>query len=96
MACRRRQGDVVAWSMLGGARELPVAQVNRVGETRRCQVLPAVLATVESKWLWRHSGRGAMWSNGCPPVAFVYLDHERGVFHSEEEPAKVVASPLPR
>ena len=29
-------------------------------------------------------------------TAFVYLDHERGVFRGEEEPAKVVASPLPR
>jgi hypothetical protein len=51
MACRRRQGDVVARSMLGGARELPVAPVNRVGEIRRRQVLPVVLAMVESKWL---------------------------------------------
>ena len=33
--------------------------------------------------------------NGGPPVAFVYLDRERGVFHDEEEPAKVVASLLP-
>ena len=95
MACRQRQGDVVAGSMLGGVRELLVALVNRAGETRRCQALPAVLATVESKRLRRCSGRGAVWSNGGPPVAFVYLDHERGVFHGEEEPAKVVASPLP-
>ena len=64
VACRRRQGDVVAGSMLGGARELPVAPVNRAGETRRRQALPAVLDTVESKWLWRHSGRGAVWSTG--------------------------------
>jgi len=35
VACRRRQGDVVAGSMLGGARELPVAPVNKAGETRR-------------------------------------------------------------
>jgi len=33
--------------------------------------------------------------NGGALVAFVYLDHERGVFRGEEEPAKVVASPLP-
>ena len=87
---------MVAGSMLGRARELPVAPVNRAGETRRRQALPAVLATVESKRLQRRSGRGAVWSNGGHPVAFVYLDHERGVFHGEEEPAKVVASPLPQ
>ena len=82
--------------MLGGARELPVAPMNRAGETRRRQALPAVLATVESKWLrWRY-GYGVVWSNGGPSVAFVYLDRERGVFHGEEELAKVVASPLPR
>ena len=33
--------------------------------------------------------------NGGPPVVFVYLDRERGVFYGEEELAKVVASPLP-
>ena len=82
--------------MLGGVCELPVAPVNRAGETRRRQVLPAVLAMVESKRLRRCSGRGAVWSNGGHPVAFVYLDRERGVFRGEEEPAKVVASPLPR
>ena len=81
--------------MLGGARELPVAPVNRASETRRRQALLAVLATVESKRLRRRSDRGAVWSNGGPPVAFVYLDHERGVFRGEEEPAKVVVSPLP-
>ena len=54
------------------------------------------MAMVESKRLRRRSGNGAVWSNGGPPVAFVYLDHEHGVFHGEEEPAKVVASPLPR
>ena len=96
VACRWRQGNVVAGSMLGGARELPVAPVNRVGETRRRQALPAVLAMVESKQLWRRSGHGAVWSNEGPPVAFVYLDHEHGVFCGEEEPAKVVASPLLR
>ena len=96
MACRWRQGDVVAGSMLGGARELPVAPVNRVGETRRRQALPAGLAMVESKRLRQHSSRGTVWSNGGPSVAFVYLDRERGVFRGEEEPAKVVASPLPR
>ena len=90
------QGDVVAGSLLGGARELPVAPVNRAGETRRRQALPVVLATVESKRLRWCSGRGVVWSNGGPLVAFVYLDRERGVFRGEEEPAKVVASPLPR
>ena len=34
--------------------------------------------------------------NGGPPVAFVYVNCERGVFYGEEEPAKMVASPLPR
>jgi len=29
-------------------------------------------------------------------MVFVYLDRERGVFRGKEEPAKVVASPLPR
>ena len=87
---------MVAGSMLGGVRELPVAPVNRAGKTRRRQALPAVLAMVESKQLRRRSGRGAVWSNGGPLVAFIYLDHERGVFCGEEEPAKVVASPLPR
>ena len=82
--------------MLGGARELPVAPVNRAGETRRRQALPAVLAMVESKRLRRRSSHGVVWSNGGPPVAFVYLYRERGVFRDEEEPAKVVASPLPR
>ena len=82
--------------MLGGARELPVAPVNRAGETRRRQALLAVLAMVELKRFRRRSGHGMVWSNGGPPVAFVYLDRERGVFHDEEEPAKVVASPLPR
>ena len=33
--------------------------------------------------------------NGGPPVAFVYLNRERGVFYGKEELAKVVASPLP-
>ena len=33
--------------------------------------------------------------NGGPPVAFVYLDREHGVFRGEEEPAEVVALPLP-
>ena len=87
---------MVAACMLSRVRELPVAPVNRAGETRRRQALPAVLATVESKRLRRRSGRGVVWSNGGPPVAFVYLDRERGVFRGEEEPAKVVASPLPR
>ena len=82
--------------MLGAVRELPVALGNRAGETRRRQVLPAVLAMVESKRLRRRSGHGAVWSNGGPPVAFVYLDREHGVFRGEEEPDKVVASPLPR
>ena len=96
VACRRRKGDVVAGSKLGRAREVPVAPVNRVGETRRRQALPVVLAMVESKRLRRRSDRGAVWSNGGPSVAFVYLDRERGMFRGEEEPAKVVASPLPR
>ena len=87
---------MVAGSMLGGVRELPVAPVNKASDTRRRQALPAVLATVESKRLRRRSDRGVVRSNGGPPVAFVYLDHERGVFHGEEEPAKVVASPLPQ
>ena len=82
--------------MLGGACELPVAPVNRAGETRRRQALPAVLTMMESKRLRRRSGHGAVWSNGGPSVAFVYLNHERGVFRGEEELAKVVASPLPR
>ena len=55
-----------------------------------------VLAMVESKRLRWRSGHGALWSNGGHPVAFIYLDHERGVFRGEEEPTKVVASPLPR
>jgi len=81
--------------MLGGACELLVAPVNRAGETRRRQALPVVLDTVESKRLRRCSGRGTVWSNGGPSVAFVYLDRERGMFRGEEEPAKVVASPQP-
>ena len=82
--------------MLGGARELPVAPVNRAGETRRRQALPAALAMLESKRLRWRSSRGTVWSNWGPPVAFIYLDHERGVFRGEEEPAKVVATPLLR
>ena len=69
--------------------------MNRASETRRHQVLLVVLAMVESKRLRRRSSRVAVWSNGGPPVAFVYLDREHGVFRDEEEPAKVVASPLP-
>jgi len=34
--------------------------------------------------------------HGGAPVAFIYLDRERGMFRGEEEPTKVVASPLPR
>ena len=85
---------MVARSMLGRVRELPMAPVNRAGETRRRQALPGILAMVESKRSRRRSGCGTVWSNRGPPVAFVYLDHERGVFRGKEEPAKVVASPL--
>ena len=57
--------------MLGGAHELPMAPVNRAGETRRHQVLPAVLAMVESKRLRRRSGSDAVWSNGGPMGFFL-------------------------
>ena len=80
--------------MLGEARELPVALVNRAGETRRRQVLPAVLATVESTRWRRRSGRGVVVLVGSPPVAFAYLDRRHGAFRGEKEPAKAVASLL--
>jgi hypothetical protein len=96
VACRRRQGDVVAGSMLGRACELPVAPVNRMGETRRRQALPTVLAMVESKRLRWRSGRGAVWSNGGPPVAFVYLNCECGVFRGMAELVRVLTVPYSR
>ena len=49
------QAVVVAKSVFGGACEFPVAPANRVGESRRRQALPAVLAMV----VWC-SGQGAV------------------------------------
>ena len=82
-------GAPAGWSRC--ARELPMASTNRTGESRRRQVLPVDLATVESTRWRRCFDRGTVWG---PLVTYVFTDRGRGVFRGEKEPAKAVASLL--
>jgi hypothetical protein len=69
--------------MIGGVRELPVALVNRSGETGRRQVLPAVLAMVEStRWRQRSDevwcgNVGLRWASSSAKVSAVCLSSWR-------------------